>query len=81
MGEGPQGGHPRARRLRQLLPRRRVHGRARLNYRDGKPKYLEDTPRFIQYVRKTARRYIQLSPLTHLIDDLEGSETSFGYTF
>lgn len=54
---------------------------ARLNYRDGKPKYLEDTPRFIQYVRKTARRYIQLSPLTHLIDDLEGSETSFGYTF
>ena len=54
---------------------------ARLNYRDGKPKYLEDTPRFIQSVRKTARRYIQLSPLTHLIDDLEGSETSFGYTF
>ncbi len=54
---------------------------ARLNYRDGKPKYLEDSPRFIQYVRKAARRYIQLSPLMHLIDDLEGSETSFGYTF
>lgn len=54
---------------------------ARLNYRDGKPKYLEDTPRFIDYVRKTSRRYIQLSPLTHLINELEGSDVQVGYTF
>lgn len=54
---------------------------ARLHYRDGKSRYLEDTPRFIEYVRKTSQRYIQLSPLKHLIDNLEGSNTKFGYTF
>lgn len=54
---------------------------ARLHYRDGKSRYLEDTPRFIEYVRKTSQRYIQLSPLKHLIDNLEGSNTTFGYTF
>ena len=30
---------------------------ARLTLRDGKPKYLADTPRFIAYVRATADRY------------------------
>lgn len=54
---------------------------ARLNYRDGKPKYLADTPRFVNYVRQASRRYIALSPLMHLMDDLEGSETKVGYTF
>lgn len=54
---------------------------ARLNYRDGKPRYLEDTPRFVEYVRKTSQRYIQLSPLLHLINELEGSNLSVGYTF
>lgn len=54
---------------------------ARLNYRDGKSKYLEDTPRFIEYVRKTSQRYIQLSPLAHLINNLEGSNVTVGYTF
>lgn len=54
---------------------------ARLNYRDGKPKYLADTPRFIEYIRHTARRYIALSPLQHLIDNLEGSEAQVGYAF
>lgn len=54
---------------------------ARLNYRDGKPRYLEDTPRFIEYVRKTSQRYIQLSPLLHLINELEGSNERVGYTF
>ena len=29
---------------------------ARINYRDGKPKYLEDTPRFIGYVRARRRQ-------------------------
>ena len=54
---------------------------ARLNYRDGKPRYLEDTPRFVEYVRKTSQRYIQLSPLLHLINELEGSNETVGYTF
>lgn len=54
---------------------------ARINYRDGKPKYLADTPRFIGYVRQTAGRYIELSPLRHLIDELEGVREQAGYTF
>lgn len=54
---------------------------ARLHYRDGKPRYLEDAPRFIEYLRKASQRYIQLSPLKHLIDNLEGSNTTVGYTF
>ena len=33
---------------------------ARLTLRDGKPKYLADTPRFIKYARNTAARYRQL---------------------
>ena len=41
---------------------------ARIRYRDGKPKYLEDAPRFINYVRQTAGRYAELSPLRRLID-------------
>jgi aminoglycoside/choline kinase family phosphotransferase len=43
---------------------------ARINYRDGKPKYLADTPRFLNYVRATAQRYAALSPLLRLLDDL-----------
>src|SRR5687767_3493279 len=43
---------------------------ARINYRDGKPKYLADTPRFLGYVRVTAQRYAALSPLLRLLDDL-----------
>lgn len=54
---------------------------ARINYRDGKPKYLADAPRFMTYVRQTARRYIELSPLMHLIEELEGVEERAAYTF
>ncbi|TXH03920.1 MAG: aminoglycoside phosphotransferase [Nevskiaceae bacterium] len=43
---------------------------ARINYRDGKPHYLQDTPRFIRYVRETAARYPQLSGLLGLFDEL-----------
>jgi aminoglycoside/choline kinase family phosphotransferase len=43
---------------------------ARINYRDGKPKYLTDTPRFIAYARATAKRYGELAPLTRLLDEL-----------
>ena len=30
---------------------------ARINYRDGKPKYLADPPRFFAYAREVAKRY------------------------
>jgi aminoglycoside/choline kinase family phosphotransferase len=44
---------------------------ARINYRDGKPKYLADTPRFIRYARDVAKRYTALAPLTRLLDELK----------
>jgi N-acetylmuramate 1-kinase len=44
---------------------------ARINYRDGKPKYLADTPRFIAYARPVARRYRELAPLNGLLDEIE----------
>jgi aminoglycoside/choline kinase family phosphotransferase len=44
---------------------------ARINYRDGKPKYLADTPRFIGYARAAAKRYSALSPLLALLDAIE----------
>lgn len=55
---------------------------ARLHYRDGKRGYLEDTPRFIRYVRAVAARYVALAPLLALLDDIEGKAgASVGYTF
>jgi len=44
---------------------------ARLGYRDGKQKYLADTPRFLGYARAAARRYGALAPLARLLDALE----------
>lgn len=44
---------------------------ARINYRDGKPAYLADTPRFFAYVRETATQYAELSPLVQLFDEIE----------
>jgi N-acetylmuramate 1-kinase len=44
---------------------------ARLTYRDGKPKYVADTPRFAGYARAVARRYAPLAPLARLRDELE----------
>jgi N-acetylmuramate 1-kinase len=46
---------------------------ARLRYRDGKSGYLEDTPRFVGYVRHAASRYRELAPLGALLDELEGA--------
>ena len=54
---------------------------ARINYRDGKPQYLADTPRFVRYVRSVTRRYRELKPLALLIDALEGVAVRAGYTF
>jgi N-acetylmuramate 1-kinase len=54
---------------------------ARINYRDGKPHYLSDIPRFIGYIRHTCERYGELRPLLKLLDELEGAEAKVGYTF
>lgn len=54
---------------------------ARINYRDGKPKYLTDTPRFMNYVRQVGQRYDDLRPLMKLLDQLEGKAQQVGYTF
>ena len=43
---------------------------ARLTYRDGKPRYVADTPRFVAYARAVARRYAPLAPLLRLLDEL-----------
>ena len=54
---------------------------ARLTLRDGKPKYLADTPRFIGYIRATASRYRELTPLLRLIDQVEGTQAAAAYSF
>jgi len=54
---------------------------ARLTLRDGKPRYLEDAPRFIGYIRATAGRYRELAPLLRAVDQLEGIQAASGYAF
>jgi aminoglycoside/choline kinase family phosphotransferase len=54
---------------------------ARLTLRDGKPRYLADTPRFIAYMRATAARYRELKPLLRLIDQVEGIQDAGGFAF
>lgn len=54
---------------------------ARINYRDGKPHYLADTPRFVQYVRHVTHRYAALAPLARLFDEFEDVAPRAGYTF
>jgi aminoglycoside/choline kinase family phosphotransferase len=54
---------------------------ARLTLRDGKPKYLADTPRFIHYIRSTCNRYRELKPLLRLIDKVEGFEALSGFAY
>ncbi len=55
---------------------------ARINYRDGKPKYLADSPRFVRYVRHVANRYNAFKPLLRLFDRIEGvTKPEVSYTF
>ena len=54
---------------------------ARLTLRDGKPKYLADAPRFINYIRSTASRYTELTPLLRLMDKIEGTEPAISLAF
>ena len=54
---------------------------ARLTLRDGKPQYLADAPRFIQYLRGTSARYRELTPLLRLLDKVENIQAVTGYAF
>ena len=55
---------------------------ARLHYRDGKDKYRPEIPRFLNYLRRAARRYNDLAPLYALLVDLVGDdELETGFTF
>ncbi len=53
----------------------------RINYRDGKPHYMADLPRFLGYASKVAHRYRPLAPFARLIDELQGTSVETGYTF
>jgi len=54
---------------------------ARLTLRDGKPRYLADTPRFIHYIRSTCSRYRELAPMLRLVDQIEGITPQVGYAY
>ncbi len=54
---------------------------ARLSHRDGKDAYLKDMPLVMEYVRKTAHRYIELKPLIRLLESFEEKKPQVGYTF
>ena len=54
---------------------------ARLHYRDAKKGYLEDTPRFLGYVRHAVSRYRDLAALGRLLDEVEGRKPEARYTF
>jgi N-acetylmuramate 1-kinase len=53
----------------------------RLTLRDGKSKYLADTPRFIHYIRHTCNRYRELGPFLKVIDEIEGLQNASGWAF
>ncbi|MFD1555142.1 aminoglycoside phosphotransferase family protein [Paraburkholderia silviterrae] len=53
----------------------------RINYRDAKPHYMADLPRFLDYAGKVAHRYRPLVPFARLIDELQGTSADVGYTF
>lgn len=54
----------------------------RLWHRDGKDKYRSEIPRFLNYLRRTSRRYNELAPLYTLLLELVGdNELETGYTF
>lgn len=53
---------------------------ARICYRDGKPDYLADTPRFVGYVRSVCGRYDELRGLLRVFDALERRQPAAGST-
>ena len=53
---------------------------ARIHYRDGKPGYLADTPRFLHYARMVAGRYAELAGFVRLLDRVEERSARAAYT-
>jgi aminoglycoside/choline kinase family phosphotransferase len=47
---------------------------ARICHRDGKPAYLDDVPRFINYLVQVAPRYPELAPLQRILDSLAAAQ-------
>ncbi len=54
---------------------------ARLYHRDGKTAYLKDLPLVMEYVSKTAHRYVELAPLARLLDELQDKKQDVTYSF
>jgi aminoglycoside/choline kinase family phosphotransferase len=54
---------------------------ARIHYRDGKPGYLDDTPRFLGYARPVVERYAELREFATLLDAIEARAPRASYTF
>lgn len=54
---------------------------ARLAHRDGKPRYIEDMPVALGYLRETCARYVELHPLFKLLNRLNDVPVTVGYTF
>ncbi len=44
---------------------------SRLNYRDGKPQYLDDLPLTLKYITDCCDRYQELQPLKELLNEIE----------
>lgn len=47
---------------------------ARLNYRDGKPGYLEDIPRTLNYVVEVGSDYSEIKPFINLLSELDNQK-------
>ncbi len=43
----------------------------RLNYRDGKPGYLNDIPRTMRYLTETASKYLDLQAFSQLLEEIQ----------
>ena len=54
---------------------------SRLKYRDSKPDYIIDAPRFLSYIRPVAERYDKLRPILEVLDVAQHHESRHGYTF
>ncbi len=54
---------------------------ARICHRDNKSGYVEDTPRFLGYIRVVAQRYAALTPLLRLLDQFQDRVPAVGHTF
>lgn len=54
---------------------------ARLNYRDGKARYLADLPVVMNYTMKVLQRYRELGPLQQVFEAIEQHTPEVGYTF